>query len=77
MTPELLGILAMSATLGGLMVAIWRDALAHTNQGLAKLRAEIRDQRADIHSLRQEARSEIQDLREESRTDLTALRKDV
>ena len=77
MTPELIGILAMSAALAGLMVAIWRDARAHTNQGLAELRAEIRDQRADIQSLRQEVRSDIQDLREESRTDLTALRKDV
>ena len=77
MTPELIGILAMSATLAGLMVAIWRDARAHANQGLAELRAEIRDQRADIQSLRQEVRSDIQDLREESRTDLTALRKDV
>ena len=77
MTPELIGILAMSATLAGLMVAIWRDARAHTNQGLAELCAEIRDQRTDIQSLRQEVRSEIQDLREESRTDLTALRKDV
>ena len=54
MTPELIGILAMSATLAGLMVAIWRDARAHANRGLAELRAEIRDQRADIQSLRQE-----------------------
>ena len=84
MTPELIAILAMSATLAGLMVAIWRDARAHTDQGLAELRAEIRDQRSDIQSLRQEVRSDIQGLREESRGDigevrtgLEALRKDV
>ena len=77
MTPELIGILAMSATLAGLMVAIWRDARVHTNQGLAELRAEIRDQGADIQSLRQEVRSDIQGLREESRTDIGEVRTDL
>ena len=77
MTPELIGILAMSATLAGLMVAIWRDARVHANQGLAELRAEIRDQGADIQSLRQEVRSDIQGLREESRTDIGEVRTDL
>ena len=77
MPPELIGILAMSATLAGLMVAVWRDARVYTNQGLAELRAETRDQRADIQSLRQEVRSDIQGLREESRADIREVRSDV
>ena len=83
-TPELIAILAMSATLAGLMVAIWRDARAHTDRGLAEIRAEMRNQRTDIQSLRQEVRSDVQGLREESRADigevrtgLEALRQDV
>ena len=67
----------MSATLAGLMVAVWRDARVYTNQGLAELRAEIRDQGADIQSLRQEVRSDIQGLREESRTDMGEVRTDL
>ena len=70
MTPELIAILAVGVTLAGLMVAIWRDARAHTDQGLAALRAEVRDQRA-------ETRASIQSLREEFRADLANLRKDV
>ena len=59
MIPELRGIVTMSATFAGLMVAIRRDARAHTNQGLAERRAEVRDQRSDIQSLRKEIRSGI------------------
>ena len=69
MTPELIGILAVGATLAGLMYALWRDARTHTNQGLAELRAEVRDQRiesrADIHSLRAEVRADFADLRKD------------
>ena len=69
MTPELIGILAVGATLAGLMFALWRDARAHTNQGLAELRVEVRDQRietrTDIHSLRTEVRSDFADLRKD------------
>ena len=36
MTPELIGILAVGMTLAGLMIAIWRDARTHTNQGSRK-----------------------------------------
>ena len=81
MTPELIAILAVGVTLAGLMVAIWRDARAHTDQGLAELRAEVRDQRAEtrasIQSLREEFRADMQNFREEVRADLAALRKDV
>ena len=72
MTPELIGILPVGATLAGLMFALWRDARAHTNQGLAGLRAEVRDQRietrTDIHSLRIEVRSDFADLRKDVQT---------
>jgi len=84
MTPERIAIRAVGIILAGLMVAIWRDARVHADQALAELRAEIRDQRSDIQSLRQEVRSDIQGRREESRADigeartgLEALRKDV
>ena len=92
MTPELIAILAVGATLAGLMVAIWRDARAHTNQGVAELRAEIRDHRAetrasiqtlreqfraDMQNLREEVRADLQNIREEVRADLAALRKDL
>ena len=50
MTPELIAILAVGVTLAGLMVAIWRDARAHTNQGLAELRTEIRDLRTEVRA---------------------------
>ena len=92
MTPELIAILAVGATLAGLMVAIWRDARAHTNHGLAELGAEIRDHRASTRAdsqslregirvatqgLRDEFRADMQSLREEVRADLAALRKDL
>lgn len=88
MTPELIGILAVGATLAGLMVAIWRDARAHTNQGLAELRIEIREQRtetrSEIQSLRAEVRADfaqvradIQVFRQEVRADLTEIKTDV
>ena len=65
MTPELIAILAVGVTLAGLMIAIWRDARAHTNQGLAELRTEVRD-----------VRTEVRDLRTETRTDFAQIRAD-
>ena len=65
MTPELVGILAVGMTLAGLMIAIWRDARAHTNQGLAELRTEVRD-----------VRTEVRDLRTENRTDFAQIHAD-
>ena len=75
-TPELIAILAMSATLAGLMVAIWRDARAHTDRGLAEIRAEMRNQRTDIQSLRQEVQSDIHSFRQEVRSDIQGLREE-
>ena len=74
--PELIAIVAMTVTLAGLMVAIWRDARAHTDRGLAELRAEMRNQRTDIQSLRQEVRSDIQSFRQEVRADIQGLREE-
>ncbi len=70
MTPELIGILAMSATLAGLIVAIWRDGRTHTDRGLAELRA-------DNQRLRAEVRADMQTFREEVRADNRALRAEV
>ena len=88
MTPELIAILAVGVTLAGLMVAIWRDARAHTNQGLAELRTEIRDLRtevragfaqirADFLSHREEVRADNQSLREELHADMQIFRQEV
>ena len=66
MTPELIGILAVGATLIGigatligLLLALWRDA------------------RADTQALREEIRADFQAFREEIRGDVAALRKDL
>ena len=88
MTPELIAILAVGITLAGLMVAIWRDARAHTDRGIAQVRAEVRDVsaglrdlrtefRADMQSHRQELRADMQRFREEVRADLQSVRDEV
>ena len=75
-------------TLAGLMVAIWRDARSHTNQGLAYLRAEIREGfaqvRADTQTIREEVHAGIaqvhadnQSLRGEVRNDIQVTRREV
>ncbi len=70
MTPELIGILAVGATMIGLMLTFRRDARADSNV----LRAELR---ADMDSFRSEVRADNQNLRAEVRADLADLRKDV
>ena len=84
MTPELIGILAVGVTLAGLMIAIWRDARTHTNQGLAQVRAEIRDVRTEVRDLRTEVRADFaqvradfRSLREEVRTDIQSFREEL
>ncbi|MCY3957415.1 MAG: hypothetical protein OXG65_03880 [Chloroflexi bacterium] len=65
MTPELIGILAVGATLIGvgatmigLLLAFWRDARADTqalrvevNTGLAEVRGSLDDVRKDVQAL--------------------------
>lgn len=88
MTPELIAILAVGITLAGLMVAIWRDARAHTDQGLAQVRAEVRDVsgglrdlrsefHADFQSHRQELRADIENSRQELRADMQSHREEL
>lgn len=58
MTPELIGILAVGATMIGLLLAFWRDARAdiqalrvEVNAGLAELRGGLADLRKDLQAL--------------------------
>ena len=73
MTPELIGILVVGATLIGvgttmigLLLALWRHARADTQA----LRQEVR---ADLQSFREEVRADLADVR----SDLANLRTDV
>ena len=77
MTPELIGILAMSATLAGLLVAIWRDGRTHTDRGLAELRADNQRLRAEVRAENHALRAEFQNFREEVHADNQRLRQDV
>ncbi len=58
MTPELIGILAVGATMIGLMLTFRRDARADSQA----LRAEVR---GDIQDLRSEVRADLADLRKD------------
>ena len=70
MTPELIGILAVGATVIGLLLALRRGSRADSNA----LRAEFR---ADNQRLRAEFRADMDSFRAEVRADVAALRKDV
>ena len=87
-TPELIGILAVGATVIGLMLTFRRDARADSqalradNQRLrADVRADMESFRTEIHSdmdsFRAEVRTDIQNFRTEVRADFADLRKDV
>ena len=76
MTPELVGILAVGMTLAGLMIAIWRDARAHTNQGLAELRTEVRGVRTEVRDLRTETRTDFAQIRADFQSHREELRAD-
>ena len=88
MTPELIGILAVGATLTGvgatmigLLLTFRRDARSDSQALRAEFRADNQRQRAearaDMASFRTEMRADMQDLRTEVRGDLASLRKDV
>jgi len=76
-TTELIAILAVGITLAGLMVAIWRDARAHTDRGIAQVRAEVRDVSAGLRDLRTEFRADMQSHRQELRADMQSFREEV
>ncbi len=88
MTPELIGILAVGATVIGLLLTFKRDARADNQALRAEFRADNQRLRAELHagmeSLRTEFRADMQSFREEVRADfaqvrgeLADLRKDV
>ena len=80
MTPELIGILAVGATMVGRA-----HAPARRRADNQRLRAEVRadnqrlrsEVRVDLDSLRAEVREDNQNLRAEVRGDVSAIRKDV
>ena len=51
MTPELIGILAVGATIIGLLLTFWRDARADIQNLRAEVRAELADLRKDVQAL--------------------------
>ena len=81
MTPELIGILAVGATLTALLLALWRDARADNRALRAEVRTDSQILRtelsAEIQSLRTEVRADIQNLRADVHTDVSNLRDDV
>lgn len=88
MTPEIIAILAVGATVIGLLLTQRRDARFDNRALRAEFRADnqrLRDEmdsfrvevRADNQNLRAEVRAEMQDLREEVHRDVAGLRIDV
>ncbi len=51
MTPELIGILAVGATIIGLLLTFWSDARADIKKLRAEFRAELADLRKDVQAL--------------------------
>ena len=70
MTPELIGILAVGATVIGLLLTFKRDARADNQALRAEFRADNQRLRAELHagmeSLRTEFRADMQSFREKS-----------
>ena len=81
MPPELIGNLAVGATIIGLLLTFGRDARADNQALRAEFRADNQRQRAEARaamaSFRTELRADMQDLRTEVRGDVASLRKDV
>ena len=81
MTPELIGILAVGATIIGLLLTFRRDARSDSQALRAEFRADSQRQRAEasanMASFRTEMRADMQDLRTEVRGDVASLRNDV
>ena len=51
MTPELIGILAVGATMIGLLLAFWRDARADTQALRVEVNVGLADVRKDVQAL--------------------------
>ena len=54
MTPELIGILAVGATMIGLLLALWRDARADIQALRAEVRADFAQVRDDLADVRRD-----------------------
>ena len=81
MTPELIGILAVGATLIGLLISFRRDTRAEIQALRAEFRAEIQnlraESRAENHALRAEIQAGDQRLRQDLHAEMSNLRTDV
>ena len=64
MTPELIGILAVGATMIGLLLALWRDARADTQALRMEVRADIQRLRAEVNAGLAEVRKDVRALTE-------------
>ena len=64
MTPELIGILAVGATVIGLLVTYRRDARAETQALRAEFRADIQRLRAEVNAGLADVRKDVQALTE-------------
>ncbi|MYD92286.1 MAG: DUF2746 domain-containing protein [Chloroflexi bacterium] len=73
LTPELIGILAVGATVIGLLLTFRRDARADSR----RLRADMDSLRSEVRADLAQMRAENQSLREEMRADLQVFRQEV
>ena len=80
-TPEVIGILAVGATVIGLLLTFRRDARTDNQALRAEFRADNQRLREEVHagmeSLRTEFRADIQSLRTEVRADFAQVRSDL
>ena len=77
MTPELIGILAVGATVIGLLLTFRRGARADNQALRAEFRSDNQALRADNQALRAEFRADNQRLRAEVRADSAQVRGDL
>jgi len=77
MTPELIGILAVGATLIGLLVTFRRDARADSQALRAEFRADNQRLREEVNAGLAEVRADNQRLRTEVHADFAQVRGDL
>ena len=77
MTPELIGILAVGATVVGLLLTFRRDARADSQALRAEVRADNQRLRAEVSADMESFRAEVRADFAQVRGDLADLRKDV
>ena len=65
MTPELIGILAVGATVIGLMLMFRRDARADNHALRAEFRADMQTFREEVHADFAQIRGDLADLRKD------------